>query len=72
MNARASYELSSFASLFVQASNLLDARYETFGLLGEADEVIAGAENPRYAAPGPPRAVWAGLDVELAERRPDE
>jgi iron complex outermembrane recepter protein len=66
LNARGSYELSSNASLFVQASNLLDARFSTFGLLGQPDEVIPDAENPRYAAPGLPRAVWAGIDLWLS------
>jgi outer membrane receptor protein involved in Fe transport len=66
LNAHASYELSSRASLFVRASNLLDARFSTFGLLGQPDEVIAGAEDPRYASPGLPRAVWAGLDIRLS------
>jgi outer membrane receptor protein involved in Fe transport len=66
VNAGASYELSSGASVFLQASNLLDARFSTFGLLGQPDEVIPGAENPRYAAPGLPRAVWAGIDLWLS------
>jgi iron complex outermembrane receptor protein len=66
LGARASYELSRSASLFVQASNLLDARFSSFGLLGQPDEVIPGAEDPRYASPGIPRAVWAGLDLWLS------
>jgi iron complex outermembrane receptor protein len=67
LNARASYDLSSFASLFVQANNLLNARFDTFGLLGQANEVIPGADDPRYASPGPPRSVWAGVDLELSQ-----
>jgi iron complex outermembrane recepter protein len=66
LNARASYELWSAALLFVRVDNVLDAQFETFGLLGAADEVIPDAQNPRYAAPGPPRAVWVGLDMQLS------
>jgi outer membrane receptor protein involved in Fe transport len=66
LNASARYELSSRTSLFVQASNLLDARFSTFGLLGQPDEVIPGAEDPRYASPALPRAVWAGVDLWLS------
>jgi outer membrane receptor protein involved in Fe transport len=66
LNARASYELSSRALVFVRADNLLNSRFETFGLLGDAAEVIPGADDPRYASPGPPRSVWAGLNVQFS------
>jgi iron complex outermembrane receptor protein len=66
LNARASYQLSSRTSLFARADNLLYAEFETFGLLGQPDEVIPDADNPRYASPGPPRAIWAGVDVQLS------
>jgi iron complex outermembrane recepter protein len=66
LNARGSYELWSRVLVFVRVDNVLNAKLETFGLLGEADEVIPGAENPRYAAPGPPLSLWAGLDILLS------
>ncbi|HTV25148.1 MAG TPA: TonB-dependent receptor [Polyangiaceae bacterium] len=66
LNARASYEVASRALLFARVDNVLNARYETFGLLGEADEVIPDAEDPRYASPGPARAVWVGLDLQFS------
>ncbi len=66
LNARGSYELWSRVLLFVRVDNVLNAKFETFGLLGEADEVIPGAEDPRYAAPGPPLSAWAGLDFQLS------
>jgi outer membrane receptor protein involved in Fe transport len=65
LNARGSVELATWALLFVRVDNVLSAELETFGLLGEPDEVIPDAEDPRYASPGPPRAVWVGLDVQL-------
>jgi len=66
LNARGSFELSSWALLFVRVDNVLNAELETFGLLGEPDEVIPDAEDPRYASPSPPRSVWVGLDVQLS------
>lgn len=66
LNARGSVELSRWALLFVRLDNILDASFETFGLLGEPDEVIPGAEDPRYASPGPPRSLWVGLDLQLS------
>jgi iron complex outermembrane receptor protein len=66
LNARGSYELSSRALVFLRADNLLNSKFETFGLLGNAEEVIPGADDPRYASPGPPRSVWAGLDVQFS------
>lgn len=66
LNARGSYELSSVIALFARADNLAGAEFETFGLLGQPDEVIPGADNPRYASPGPPRSIWAGVDVQLS------
>jgi outer membrane receptor protein involved in Fe transport len=66
LNARGSYELWSRALLFVRLDNVLNARFETFGLLGDATEVIPDAEDPRYASPGLPRSVWVGLDFQLS------
>ena len=65
LGARGSYELSSRMLVFVRVDNLLDTKLETFGLLGEADDVIPDAENPRFASPGAPRSAWAGLDIVL-------
>ena len=65
LNARGSYELSSLALLFVRVDNILSAKYTSFGLLGEPDEVLPDAEDPRFASPGPPLSVWVGLDVQL-------
>jgi len=66
LNARASYEISTFASLFMRADNLLGASFETFGLLGQADEVIPEATNPRFEVPAPGASLWAGLELQLS------
>ncbi len=67
LNARANFDVSSSASVFVRADNLLGANFETFGLLGQADEVIAAAENPRFVTPAAPRTLWVGLDLQISE-----
>jgi iron complex outermembrane recepter protein len=66
LNLRAEYRFSERASLFASVDNLLDEEYETFGLFGDADEVL-GAEfdEPFFVGPGAPRAAWIGVRVEL-------
>jgi hypothetical protein len=45
-------------------SNLFDADYGTFGVLGDARPVLGAAYNdPRFVGPGAPRAAWVGVDV---------
>jgi outer membrane receptor protein involved in Fe transport len=58
----ASYALARNVALTARVSNLFDSEYSTFGLLGEADEVLGDDyENPRFLSPGAPRAAWIGL-----------
>ena len=66
LSVRAEYRLSERASVFVSVDNLLDEEYETFGLFGQADEVL-GAEfdEPYFVGPGAPRAAWVGFRIEL-------
>jgi hypothetical protein len=43
-------------------TNLFDTEYSTFGLLGEADQVLGDEfDDPRFLGPGAPRAAWVGL-----------
>lgn len=65
LNARASYAVAALATVFVRADNLLCAEHSTFGLLGQPDEVLPDAEDPRFTAPAPPFAVWVGLELQL-------
>ena len=51
--------------VFARIENVLDAEYETFGLLGEPDEVFEDFEDPRFNGAGPPRGVWVGLRLKF-------
>ncbi|MBT2969881.1 MAG: TonB-dependent receptor [Candidatus Thiodiazotropha sp. (ex Ctena orbiculata)] len=66
VNLRGEYQASDNLKLFAKVDNLFDREYETFGLYGEADEVLGDDyENPRFLSPGSPRAVWAGLSYKF-------
>jgi outer membrane receptor protein involved in Fe transport len=64
LNARIEYRLGDHAQLFLTVDNLLDEEYATFGLFGEADEVLGDDfEEPELVSPGAPRAAWAGVRI---------
>jgi iron complex outermembrane receptor protein len=66
LNLRAEYRLGEHARLFANLDNVLDEEYETFGVFGEADEVLGdGFEDPEFVGPGAPRAVWVGVRVDF-------
>jgi hypothetical protein len=56
--------VGSHASVFVLANNLFDARDSTFGVLGDATNVLGPTyDGRRFLGPGAPRAAWLGLDL---------
>jgi len=62
VNLHARYALGRHVRLTARVTNLLDADYATFGLLGDADEVLGDDyEDPRFLSPGAPRAAWVGV-----------
>jgi len=62
VNLRGDYQFSKHLSAFIKINNIFDKEYDTFGLYGEADEVLGDEfENPRFRSPGAPRAGWVGL-----------
>jgi outer membrane receptor protein involved in Fe transport len=63
VNLRGAYQVARPLSVFLIVSNLLDARYGTFGVIGDATPVLPGFTDPRFVGPGAPRAAWVGLDV---------
>ncbi len=65
LNLRTEYRFNDHASLFARIENALDEEYETFGLLGEPDEVFPEFEDARFFGSGPPRAAWVGVRVKF-------
>ncbi len=66
VNLRAEYRFGERASLFASIDNLLDEEYETFGVFGEADDVLGDEfEEPFFVGPGAPLAAWIGVRFQL-------
>jgi len=58
----ASYRIGP-AELFGRVGNLFGAKYETFGIFGEAEEL--GFGDPRFLSPGAPRTVLVGVKASF-------
>lgn len=65
VNAETEYKLAGFASAFLRVDNLLDRRYESFGLYGEAASVFPSFSDNQFRTPGAPRSFWAGLRAKF-------
>ncbi len=66
IDLRGEYQLNDRLRIFAKVENLFDTEYETFGLYGQADEVLGPAyDNPRFLSPGSPRAFYAGIRVSF-------
>ncbi len=65
-NLRGEYRFTKNIALFARIENLFDEDYETFGLLGEPEEVLGDDfDDPRFLAPGPERGGWVGVRLNL-------
>ncbi|MEE8267944.1 MAG: TonB-dependent receptor, partial [Gemmatimonadales bacterium] len=66
VNLHGEYRFNEHASVFVKVDNLFDEEYETFGLFGEADEVLGDEfDDPRFLSPAAERAGWIGVRLAL-------
>lgn len=65
LNLRGEYRIGERITLFARIENVFDEDYETFGLLGEPDEVFEDFEDPRFYGAGPPLGGWLGVRVKL-------
>jgi len=64
VNLTGSYAVSRRVRLFARVANLFDRQYATFGLLGEAGEVLGDDyQDPRFLSPAAPRAAWVGVEL---------
>jgi len=67
VNLVGNYKVNKTFSIFARINNVFDTDYETFGLLGEPDE-IPGFENfsdNRFLGPGAPISGFVGIRMEL-------
>jgi iron complex outermembrane receptor protein len=65
VNLRSEYRFNERLVVFARIENVFDEEYETFGLLGEPDEVFEDFQDPRFFGAGPPRGAWVGVKVKL-------
>jgi iron complex outermembrane recepter protein len=65
VDLRADYRVSDAIRVFARVENLFDEEYESFGLLGEPDEVFPGFDDPRFLGAGPPFGAWLGVRVSF-------
>jgi outer membrane receptor protein involved in Fe transport len=64
VNARAAYRVTAHASVFTMVNNLFDTDAQTFGVLGDATDVLGPSyDSPRFLGAGAPRAMWLGVNL---------
>ena len=64
VGARVGYQIAEPVAVVLLVNNLFDAHYSTFGVLGDATDVLgASYDSPRFLGPGAPRAAWLELDL---------
>ena len=63
VNGRIAYQVFEPFTVVALVNNLFDARYGTFGVLGDATGVLGpDFRSPRFLGPGAPRGVWLGIE----------
>ena len=63
-NLRIDYRIAEGLLAFAKMDNVFNERYATFGVFGEADEVLGDAfEGSRFVTPAAPRAGWIGVEL---------
>jgi iron complex outermembrane receptor protein len=67
VNIRSEYRINDMFSVFARINNLFDAEYESFGLLGEPDEVpgFGGFTDNRFVGVGAPISGFVGIRVQI-------
>ena len=64
LNLRLDLRLTQRVSTFAEVDNALDEPYATFGVFGDAEDVLGdGFEERRFATPAAPRGAWLGIVV---------
>ncbi len=67
VNIRGNYKFNEHVTLFARVNNLFDSDYESFGLLGEPDEVpgFDNFDDPRFVGVGAPISGFIGIRLQL-------
>ena len=64
LNLRLDLRLAQRLRVFADVDNVLDERYATFGVFGDADEVLGDGFGPRFLTPAAPRGAWLGVELK--------
>ena len=65
-NASAEFKVNEHVAFFGRVNNIFDRDYKTFGVFGEADEVLGDDfDDGRFVSPGAPRAGWIGIRLSM-------
>ncbi|MGR9013506.1 MAG: TonB-dependent receptor [Gammaproteobacteria bacterium] len=64
-NVKAEYKVTKNFALFGKVDNIFDKNYNSFGVYGQADEVLPGFDDGRFVSSGAPRAGWVGVRLSL-------
>ncbi|WP_295430795.1 TonB-dependent receptor [uncultured Thiodictyon sp.] len=66
VNLRGEYRVTNRFAILAKVSNLFDTEYSSFGVLGQADQVLGDAYlDPRFDGPGAPFGGWVGVRLSL-------
>ena len=71
LNLKANYQLQKGLTLFGKINNVLDTRYESYGMIGENNFKLDGSRNAteqtvaKFVAPGAPRSYLVGLRYQF-------
>ncbi|HEY8035683.1 MAG TPA: TonB-dependent receptor [Methylobacter sp.] len=64
-NATAEYKVTKNFAVFGKVNNIFDKNYNSFGVYGQANEVLPGFDDGRFVSPGAPRAGWIGVRLSI-------
>lgn len=64
--ARTELKINEHIALFGRLDNIFDRKYKTFGVYGDASEVLGDDfDNGQFVSPGMPRAGWIGIRISM-------
>lgn len=64
LNLRGDWHVTDNVTVFARIENAFDTNYETFGLLGQPQEVFPEFTDPRFLGVGPPFGAWIGARIK--------